>query len=175
MESLLEDEGFELSDDEIEQVVNKVKDLADKQKRVESTEVVAIAREIAHQLDDEERYIKLKELNVTSGVNMTPTASVKLEIEDESKIGSGTGDGPVDAVSNAIWEIIGSSLELEDYHLDAITGGTNALADVSIKLKDEHDNLFPARAVDEDVVKASAYAIIKGINKAYNFANRDEE
>jgi hypothetical protein len=54
-----------------------------------------------------------------------------------------------------------------DYNLKAITGGTNALADVSIKLADRSGNLFTARAVDEDVIKASALGIIKGINKAF--------
>ena len=170
--SVLEAEGFELDKDQIKQITKKVKDLADKQKNVEPEEVVAIAREVTHQLTDEEKYIKLKEMTVTCGLNMTPVASLKLEVDNEEVMASGYGDGPIDAVSNALWEIIGHSYELEDYHLDAITGGTNALANVSIKLLDVNKNLFSARAVDEDVVKASAYAIIKGINKAHNYKKK---
>jgi len=77
-----------------------------------------------------------------------------------------TGDGPIDAISNAIWSVIGPSLQLVEYSLKAITGGTNALADVSIKLADQKGNIFAARAVNEDVIKASAMGIVKGINKA---------
>jgi len=171
IKSLLEKEGFDLEDDQIKQIVQKVKSLADKQKKVDRAEIIAIAREISHQLSEEEKFIELLELNVSSGVNMTPTASVKIQIKDEVATAAGVGDGPVDAVSNAIWEVLQDSYDLEDYHLDAISGGTNALADVSIKLSDENGNLFSARAVDEDVVKASAFAIVKGINKAYNLKN----
>jgi hypothetical protein len=97
---------------------------------------------------------------------LTPTASVRLVVNGERKIGAATGDGPIDAVSNAIWSVIGPSLQLVEYSLKAITGGTNALADVSIKLADQKGNIFAARAVNEDVIKASAMGIVKGINKA---------
>ncbi|HMA61390.1 MAG TPA: 2-isopropylmalate synthase, partial [bacterium] len=170
--SVLEEEGFELEKEQIKQITKKVKDLADKQKKVATEEVIAIAREVTHQLTDEEKYIELLEMTVTCGINMTPVASLKLKVDGKEIMASGFGDGPIDAVSNAIWEILESSYELEDYHLDAITGGTNALADVSIKLLDSNNNLFSARAVNEDVVKASAYAIIKGINKAYNYRKK---
>jgi phage-related protein len=75
-------------------------------------------------------------------------------------------------VSNAIWNVIDPSLKLVEYNLKAITGGTDALADVSIKLSDESDNIYIARALDEDVIKASVKAIIKGINKALNYKER---
>lgn len=170
--AVLEDDGFELDEHEIKQITKKVKDLADKQKKVEPEEVVAIAREITHQLTDDEKFIDLVELTVTCGLNMTPVASLKLKVDGREVMASGFGDGPIDAVSNAIWDVLGQSFQLEDYHLDAITGGTNALANVSIKLIDENNNMFSSRAVDEDVVKASAYAIIKGVNKAYNYKKK---
>jgi 2-isopropylmalate synthase len=88
------------------------------------------------------------------------------------KVAAGIGDGPIDAVSNAIWQMVDPSLKLVDYHLKAITGGTDALADVSIKLIDANQNTFMARAVDEDVIRASAKAIIKGINKALNYREK---
>jgi len=171
--ALLEEEGFQLDKDQIFQITDKVKLLADKQKSVEQDDVIAIARDVTHQLSDEEQFIKLVEFNVTTGSAMMPTASVKLDVEGELKIAAGVGDGPIDAVSNAIWQMIGPSLKLENYNLKAITGGTDALADVSIRLSDASGNLFNARAVHEDVIQASAKAIIKGINKAVGFQKKE--
>jgi len=170
--ALLEEEGFQLDKKTITQITDRVKELADKEKSVERDDVIAIARDITHQLTEEEQFVKLEEFSVVTGSNMTPTASVKLRVNGEVKIAAGIGDGPVDAVSNAIWQLVDSSLKLQDYHLKAITGGTDALADVSIKLSDENFVVFVARAVDEDVIRASAKAIIKGINKALNYREK---
>lgn len=170
--ALLEEEGFRLDKETVAQITERVKDLADKEKFVERDDIIAIARDVTHQLTEEEQFVKLEEFSVVTGSNMTPTASVKLRVYDEVKIAAGLGDGPVDAVSNAIWQLIDPSLKLQDYHLKAITGGTDALADVSIKLSDEKMNIFIARAVDEDVIRASARAIIKGINKALNYREK---
>ncbi|HCL00270.1 MAG TPA: 2-isopropylmalate synthase [Candidatus Marinimicrobia bacterium] len=170
--ALLQDEGFQLDKDQIQQITEKVKDLADKQKSVEREDVIAIARDITHQLSEEEQFVKLEEFAVITGSDMTPTASVKLRVNGELKIAAGVGDGPVDAISNAIWQMVDPSLKLMDYHLKAITGGTDALADVSIKLSDEKQNIFVARSVDEDVIRASAKAIVKGINKALSFREK---
>jgi len=170
--ALLEEEGFQLNKETIVQITDRVKELADKEKSVERDDVIAIARDITHQLTEEEQFVKLEEFSVVTGSNMTPTASVKLRVNGEVKIAAGIGDGPVDAVSNAIWQMVDPSLKLQDYHLKAITGGTDALADVSIKLSDERFNVFVARAVDEDVISASAKAIIKGINKALNYKEK---
>jgi len=166
--ALLEAEGFCLDPDQLNQITNKVKELADKQKQVAEDDILAIARDITMQLPEEEQHIRLEEFNVTTGSGLTPTASVRLTVNGAKKIGAAIGDGPIDAISNAIWSIIGPSLQLVDYNLKAITGGTNALADVSIKLADQKGNLFSARAVDEDVIKASALGIVKSINKAFS-------
>jgi len=164
--ALLEEEGFHLDSDQIRQITAKVKALADKQKNVEREDVIAIARDISHQLSDEEQLVKMIEFSVTTGSGMMPTASVKLDVDGKMQIAAGVGDGPIDAVSNAIWQMVGADYQLQDYHLKAITGGTDALADVSIKLRDQKGQEYRARSVDEDVIRASAKAIIKGINKA---------
>jgi hypothetical protein len=67
--------------------------------------------------------------------------------------------------------MIDPSTSLKEYSLKAITGGTDALADVSIKIEDSKGNIFKAEAVNEDIIMASAYAIVKGMNKAINFKN----
>jgi hypothetical protein len=115
-----------------------------------------------------EQYIKLEGFTVTTGNGMTPTASVKLNIDGVDKIGTGVGDGPIDALSHAVWSIVDPSVKLLEYNLKAITGGTNALADVSIKLQDDKERIFIGRAVNEDVIKAGLLAIISGLNRFKN-------
>ncbi|MDX9778234.1 MAG: alpha-isopropylmalate synthase regulatory domain-containing protein, partial [bacterium] len=169
--SLLEEEGYILDNEQSLRVTEKVKALADKNKSVERDDVLAIAMDILGELPEQEQHIKLEGFTVTTGSGMTPTASVKLNIDGEEKIGAGVGDGPIDALSKAVWRIIDPSVQLLEYNLKAITGGTDALADVSIKLQDANGRIFSGRAVHEDVIKAGAMAIISGLNRAMNASN----
>ena len=169
--ALLEEEGYILNSEQTLQVTQKVKDLADKNKSVERNDILAIAMDVIGQLPDVEKRIKLEGFTVTTGNSMIPTASVKLRINNEEKIGTGVGDGPIDALSKAVWSIIDPSVKLHEYNLKAITGGTDALADVSIKLKDTNGRVFPGRAVHEDVIRAGLLAIISGLNRYMNVYN----
>ncbi len=170
--ALLKEEGFEATSEQLQQITGKVKDLADKQKTVEREDVIAIARDIVLELTDDKKIIELIDYAVTTGNKFLPTASIKLLVNGEMKIAAGVGDGPIDAAGNAICQIIDNTLKLEDYHLKAITGGTDALADVSVKMSDEEGTLFSGRAVDEDVITASVKSIIKAINKAFNYREK---
>jgi len=113
--------------------------------------------------------VKLKEITVTTGSTVTPTASVRLSVRGEERTGSATGVGPVDAAINALRNVMDeiSELELKEYHLDAITGGSSALAGVTVKLEDKENNLYIAKGVREDVVIASVEAMINGINRYF--------
>lgn len=170
--ALLKGQGYEPTKEQMNRITTKIKHLADKQKQVERDDIIAIANDVVHQLSEKEQIIKLKEFMVTTGNRITPTASVRLIVDGKLKTGTGTGVGSVDALSHAIQSVIDPSLRLVEFNLRAITGGTNALADVSIKLEDEKHNLFSAEAVNEDIVRASAIAIIKGANKALNFRDK---
>jgi len=170
--ALLKEERIDVTPEQLQQVTAKVKELADKQKDVELDDVIAIARDIALDITDDKKIIELIDYNVTTGNKILPTASIKLRVNGEMKIAAGIGDGPIDAAGNAICQIIDNTLKLEDYHLKAITGGTDALADVSVKMSDLEGNLFSGRAVNEDVITASVEAIIKTINKAFNYKEK---
>ncbi len=172
--ALLKEEGYEPSEEHMGLITAKIKQLADKQKQVERDDVIAIANDVIHQLSEKEQVIKLREFMVTTGNRITPTASVRLVVDGKPRTGSGTGVGSVDALSHAIQSVIDPSLRLVEFNLRAITGGTNALANVSIKLEDRERNLFSAEAVNEDIVRASAIAIIKGANKALNYGRRKQ-
>lgn len=174
-ESILKDMGYELTKEQIDQIMLKIKELADKQKEVVREDIIAIANDIIGTLSEEEQIVVLDEVKVETGNKTTPTATVTLVINGEKKIGKGQGVGPVDAVSKAVSNIIGPGVTLKEYDLKAITGGTNALADVTIKIEDKKANVFSAEAVNEDVIMASAEALIKGINKALNFKKIKEK
>src|SRR3989344_3774903 len=170
--TVLEQAGIKLEKSQLDAVTARVKELSDKQKEIERDDILALAIDVVNGLGEAEDIIKLEELTVITGVNLTPSSMVGLAINGEKKVGTGIGVGPVDAASNAIKSIIGPFINLKEYSLKAITGGTNALASVSIKFEDEHNNVFASEAVEPDVIMASVKAIIKGANKALVFRNK---
>ena len=111
--------------------------------------------------------IELIDISVMTGIKSTPTASVKVVMEDETFVASETGVGPVDAAIKAIQKISDkvAHIRLKDFKIDAITGGTDALGEVVIKVEDDEGNVATARSSDGDIVVASAEAMIDGINK----------
>ncbi len=175
VESTLKEMGYELGEKQISMVIEKVKDLADKQKEVMKEDIIAIATDILGGLSKEEEIVKLDEVKVVSGNKTQPEATVTLVIDGEAKVGEGKGVGPVDAVSQAVRKIVDPSIKLKEYNLKAITGGTDALANVLIKVQDKNGNIFKAEAVNEDVIMASAIALIKGMNKALNFQRKGDK
>jgi len=161
--------GYSVTEQQLLKIVEKIKELADKQKIVEEYDMIAIADDVSGQLITKEQKILLDDISVTTGKNVTPTATVKLKINGKQVISSASGVGPVDAAYSAINKALSEKLrhlKLVDYSLKAITGGTNALADVTIRLKDNKGKLFNARALNEDIVMASVLAYIKGANRA---------
>ena len=173
VESTLKEMGYGLTDEQIAQVIEKVKGLADKQKEVMGEDIIAIATDIVSGLSKDEEIVKLDELKVTAGNKNQPEATVTLMIDGKIKTGSGKGVGPVDAVSKAIGDVVDPTIQLKEYNLKAITGGTDALAEVSIKVQDKNGNIFKAEAVNEDVIMASAIALIKGMNRTLNFQRKE--
>ena len=165
-EAILKEMGYGFSAEQVDLVTTRIKTLADKQKQVMRDDIIAIANDIAGALAEEQNIIQLEEVRVSTGNKVQPTAHVTLIMRGQLKTGEGRGVGPVDAVSKAISAIIGPSISLKEYNLKAITGGTNALANVSITVEDDKGNVFSSEAVDEDVIMASAKALVKGINRA---------
>ncbi|MFQ6071092.1 MAG: alpha-isopropylmalate synthase regulatory domain-containing protein, partial [Methanosarcinales archaeon] len=110
--------------------------------------------------------VKLNELTVVSGNTITPTASIKLKVNSEEVIEAGIGDGPVDAAINALKKAVSgvADIQLEEYHVDAITGGTDALVEVLVKLS-KNGKVITARGTRTDIIMASVEAVLDGINR----------
>ncbi|MBA7636683.1 2-isopropylmalate synthase [subsurface metagenome] len=161
--------GVKATKVQLTEITERVKKLGDKGKRVTDIDLRAIAESVIGTLPPEEKVVELKEVTVTTGITITPTASVRVVVRGEERVGSATGVGPVDAAIAAIRNVMKeiSALKLKEYHLDAITGGSDALAEVTVKLGDEKGNLYIAKGVREDVVIASVEAMINGINRYF--------
>jgi 2-isopropylmalate synthase len=142
---------------------------------VTDADLIALTSSVMGQVLGEEKIVELSDLAVITGVKVIPTASVRLILDGKEYVAAETGVGPVDAVLKAIQKLTNSlaNVRLNEYRLEAITGGSNAVAEVVIKVEDEKGNIVSARAAREDIVMASVEAMINGLNK-YLIMNRKQ-
>jgi 2-isopropylmalate synthase len=166
IKAMLEDFGIKPTDEQLHNIVEKQKNLADKGKSITTAELLSIAGDIMHNNRFEEKF-KLYDFHIITGMNTIPTAVVRLNTEGKDLIASEIGVGPVDAALKAIQKVAGEieGIKIREYRLDSITGGSDALAEVSIKVEDKKGNVVSARKAGEDVVVASVQAMMDAINK----------
>jgi 2-isopropylmalate synthase len=163
----LEEIGIHPTERQLQEVVQRVKELGDKGKMVTDADLFALTSAVMGEVIGEEKIVDLSDLAVITGIKVIPTASVRLILNGKEYIAAETGVGPVDAVLKAIQKLTNNleNIRLSEYRLEAITGGSNAVAEVVIKVEDEKGNIVSARAAREDIVMASVEAMINGINK----------
>jgi D-citramalate synthase len=164
VELALKEFGVAVTEGQLAQIVNRVKELGDKGKRVSDADLQTIA-EFVLSIQKEPK-VKLLELTVVAGNTVTPTASVKLQLNGTEKLEAGTGVGPVDAAINAVKRALSgvADVRLEEYHVDAITGGTSALVEVWVTMA-LADRKITARGAGADIIMASVEAVLEGINR----------
>jgi D-citramalate synthase len=165
---VLEEMCINADDEQTMKILTKVKELGDKGKLVTDSDFQAIVEDVL-KIERVEK-IKLIDLSLVSGRNVYPTASIRLEIDGEELVEAGVGVGPVDATINALRKAMAgidmNDFRLEEYHVDAITGGTDALVNVVVRIS-RGDTTITASGVSEDIVMASMYALINGVNRLY--------
>ena len=163
----LEEVGIHPSEEQLKEIVQRVKQLGDKGKMVTDADLLALTSAVMGELLGEQKIVDLCDMAVVTGIKVIPTASVRLTLDGKEYVAAETGVGPVDAVLKAIQKLISNQekIRLREYRLEAITGGSNAVAEVVIKVEDEKGNIVSARAAREDIVMASVEAMINGINK----------
>jgi 2-isopropylmalate synthase len=161
LNSRLKELGFDLKPPELDRAFKKFKDLADRKKEVFDEDLVAIVTDEATQM--RETYA-LEYLHVLSGTSVVPSATVKLSREGQTFQDSGIGDGPVDAVLNAIDAITGMKGRLQDYAIRAATSGKDAIGEVSVKV-DFDGTVVAGKGASTDVIEASARAYLNAINR----------
>ncbi len=164
IKKILEDAGYVVDEESLTKIVEKVKELGDKGKKVTDLDLFTIAEVVLGELKKEERAVNLEEVTVITGNKITPTAVINAEVMGKRKVTSAIGVGPVDASLKAVTELLGRKIKITEFRMDAITGGSDALADVYVTIEDENGETFTARSAGTDIVMASIDAVINAVN-----------
>ena len=157
----LKNMGYELSDEELRQVFEKFKTLADKKKVLLDEDIEALVNERVLRTED---VYSLKYLHVSCGTAVLPIATVVLLANGQELTCSGRGNGPIDATYNAIARLTETRSALLRFSVSALTGGTDAQGEVTVRLQ-ENDLIALGRGADPDIITASALAYINGLNR----------
>jgi 2-isopropylmalate synthase len=157
----LEALGYELDADAFQEAFKRFKDLADKKKHVFDEDIVALVDDEVMRGHDT---ITIKALKVESGIGIKPSATMTLSVKGEETTTTTTGDGPVDAIFNAIRKLYPHTANLELFQIAAVTAGTDAQAGVSVRIE-ENGRTVTGRAADTDTILAAAEAYVNALNK----------
>jgi len=169
-EKRLQELGYNLSAEQLEEAFKKFKELADKKKEITDRDIEAI---VSNQMRIIPEFYKLEHLQVVSGIGIVPTATVIITEDGEIIKSVEIGNGPVDAVYKAISKAVKIQHNLEDFSLKSITGGTDALGEAVVKISDKDGNYYIGRASSTDIVEASAKAYLRAINQMIMFRGKD--
>lgn len=167
----LEDSGYKLTEEEVNHAFERFKRLADQKKEIYEEDLEAIVSEEIAKMSE---WVVLKSFQVESGTHKVPKATVELEIDGKPVIHSGTGDGPVDAVYRTIAAMTHTKSKLLMFGVKAITGGTDAQGEVSVRLEEE-GRTVSGHGADTDIITAAARAYLNALNKLAYFASKQAE
>jgi 2-isopropylmalate synthase len=157
----LSEMGYELTPEELNKAFARFKEVADKKKQIFDEDLEAIVADETHAIP--ETY-QLKYMTVMASLEGVPTATIRIATEDGELSDCEMGVGSVDAVYKTIDKIVNVPHSLIDYVVKSVTGGTDALGEVMVKIGDEK-NVYSGRGASLDIVEASAKAYIQAINK----------
>ncbi|MCJ2041725.1 2-isopropylmalate synthase [Methylobacterium sp. WL30] len=159
--SKLDELGLRLSDNQLQDVFERFKALADRKKNVYDEDIEALVDENLATAHDR---IRLVSLSVIAGTRGPQRATMKVAVDGKTLTEEADGNGPVDAVFNAIQALVPHEAQLELYQVHAVTAGTDAQAEVSVRLK-AGERSITARGADPDTLVASAKAYLSALNK----------
>ncbi len=154
--------GYDLSKEEIQKAFVRFKTLADLKKEIFDEDLDAI---VADEVLRVPETYKLEQMNVSSGSFAAPTATVAMEINGKVKRTAVMGDGPVDATFKAIKKLTKSKAKLLNFSVGAITGGTDAQGECSVRLQSAEGREVLGQGAHPDIIVASAKAYVNALNK----------
>jgi 2-isopropylmalate synthase len=159
----LEELGYTLEREDLDDAFARFKELADRKREISDRDLEAIVSEQVQQ-QSEARY-SLKLVQVSTGTNLQPTATVTLGTSDGAELTEAAiGTGPVDAVCRALNQLARVPNELVEFSVKSVTEGIDAMGDVTIRLR--HDGtLYSGHAADTDIVVAAAQAFVNALNR----------
>ncbi len=157
----LKEMGYELDEVNLNKAFTRFKKLADKKKEVFDEDIDAIVAEEIMRIPEKYR---LEYVNVVSGSETVPTVLIRMEIDGESVQEAGFGVGPVDAVYKTIARLTKTRSKLLRYAVNAITGGTDALGEVTVRLEEKGHTVI-GQGAHTDIIVASGKAYVNALNK----------
>jgi len=166
MNAMLGEYGIKPSKEQAKDILDVIKNLGDQGKKVTDVELLSIASDIMNNKDIKSM-VNLVGFSVSTGIGTMPYAFVKLDINGQEISATDYGVGPVNASLRAIQKVTDkiSPIRLKDYHLASISGGSDALCEVTVRVTDERGNSISAKSVGEDIVTTSMQAVISGMNR----------
>jgi 2-isopropylmalate synthase len=154
--------GIALEDDAFRRAFERFKQVADRKVAIGEEELRAI---IADEVDSAVERVRLVGLHVSGGNNVTPTATVTVEVDGERQTFDGQGDGMVHASFAAVKQAFAvTDARLVDYRVVPVTSGADAMAEINVVIRID-DRTYSGRAVATDVVEGSAQAFVEALNK----------
>ena len=161
--------GYELDDQEMENVFARFKDLADKKKNITGSDIEAL---VLHRRNDFIGTCKLLGHVVNTGHGVPNTSYIKLQRGDEVLEDVAIGTGPLDASFQAINRMLGmEDIRLESFSLNAVTDGEDAVGEAVVKLEDKNGATYTGTGLSTDIIESSIRAYVNGINKMMEAAN----
>ncbi len=158
----LKDLGYELGQNALKEAFGRFKDLADRKKHVYDDDIIALVDDALARGSEKIRVAHLRVVAGTDG----QSAELTLDVDGQERTAEATGDGPVDAVFNAIHKIVPHSAALRLFQVHAVTEGTDAQAQVSVRLE-EDGRIATGQAADTDTLTASAKAYVNALNNLF--------
>lgn len=165
---MLLDAHLETTDLQLDLIVEKVKAIAAKGKRITDSDLYAIGEGVLG-IGEGSRAMQLEDIAIMTGNHMIPTASVRAIWHGQELVVSSVGNGPVDAALNAIGKILPAEVRLRDFRIEAISGGSDAICHVTIAVEDQKGRIVDAGASGDDIVLTSTEAMVNAINLLYRF------
>ena len=164
----LESMGYELSDEELESVFTRFKDLADKKKNITSSDIEAL---VLHRQAAVQGSCQLVSHVVNTGHGVPNISCIKLQRGDEQIEDVAIGTGPLDASFKAINRMLKMDVKLESFSLNAVTDGEDAIGEAVVKVSGPDGRSYTGSGLSTDIIESSIRAYVNGINKIMESGN----
>ena len=153
---------YKLDDEQLQTIFEAVKDLSDRKKKLYDEDLMALVQDKLYRMPDSYRLSHVSVSSSDAG-GVPPTAAVLMDVDGIEKSHAGFGVGPIDAVFNVIADMVGRQPELEQYSVNAITGGTDAMGEVTVRIAEKGFSAI-GRGAHPDIIVASAKAYVNALN-----------
>ncbi|MBI64215.1 MAG: 2-isopropylmalate synthase [Chloroflexi bacterium] len=174
LRSRLNDLGYNLGDEELNEIFKAFKELADNKRELTDLDLEALMSE-QHRISDTQTKFEVKTVKVICGNSSDPNAEILLLCPDGREINANSGGtGPVDAVCKAIDQITKIDVELTEFSVSAVTEGIDSIGEVTIRIEKD-GSIYSGRGSDTDIVVASAKAYVNAINRFISIIDQSKK